>query len=286
MKFPDLSLFQTVSTDNWYTEAQKQLKGKDVLSEISWNSLGLKEIKPYYDKTDLKDLSEQINFFRKLPTHTWKLFERISVKDEKLANKTALNALMGGCDGVIFETKNGVNHKVLLSEIDLSICTVSINEPVEGTFGMNDSNSITDLSTSTPVNQIQNLLRMLGDSHRWIQRNSFPDFFVEIATTRALRFLLNSKKNGTDIKIHTSVSFHDSPEHQWFLNTTGGLASILGGSYSIDLPTSTGDSRVSRNVGNIIREESGIDQYEDQCGGSFFVESLTNQIIQQVRNQE
>ena len=98
MKSPDLSSFQTVNTDKWYEKAQNQLKGKDVLSEISWNSLELQEIKPYYDKTDLKEVSEQINFFQKLPTHTWKLFERISVKDERHANKTALKALIGGCD--------------------------------------------------------------------------------------------------------------------------------------------------------------------------------------------
>ena len=39
------------------------------------------------------------------------------------------------------------------------------------------------------------------------------------------------------------------------------------------------DPRITRNVGNLIREESKITEYQDQCGGAYLVEVLTDQII-------
>lgn len=286
MKSPDLSIFQTVTSERWHKEARKQLKGKDPNSELIWDSLGLHEIKPYYDESDLKNLSDQINFFKQLPGHFWKLYEKVNVEDEKSANEKALAALTGGCDGIIFKPSAEVNVDLLLKGIDLTLCDISIDQHIDGAVGMNSKNCLTLINASTPAKQINDLLSKKRDYHEWILRQSFKDFFVEIASVRALRYLLNNEKHGESIKIHTSILKHEWADHQWFLNTTAGLASILGGSYSIDFPTAEGDSRISRNVGNIIREESGIDQYEDQCGGSFFVESLTNQIIQKVRNQK
>jgi methylmalonyl-CoA mutase N-terminal domain/subunit len=105
---------------------------------------------------------------------------------------------------------------------------------------------------------------------------------MEIATLRALKFLL--KKSG-HIHIHTHIPKHASDEHQWFLNTTAGLASILGGSHSIDFSTAIGDPRISRNTGNLIREESGIEEYSDQCGGSYYIEVLTDRIVKKVEEK-
>lgn len=283
MNFPDLSTFERTETADWYLEAKNQLKGKNVLEEISWESFGIKNLKPYYDNSDLSSLSDQVKFFQALPRHAWKLFETVSDGDEKIANKKALDALTGGCDGIIFEITPSANHASILHNIDLEICEISIDTPFKNAKGMNLENCLSILDEVNPVGQIRKVLEMLNESHEWIRRNSFSDFFMEVATIRALRYLLNTERNGERIKIHSSISNHVSEDHQWFLNTTAGLASILGGSYSIDFPTAIGDPRISRNVGNIIREESGIDNYEDQCGGSFFVESLTYQLIKEVK---
>ncbi|MEM6812768.1 MAG: methylmalonyl-CoA mutase family protein [Bacteroidota bacterium] len=140
-----------------------------------------------------------------------------------------------------------------------------------------------DTSITIPSDQVRCLLKAIDTSSKWVYRKAFPDFFLEIATVRAFRFMLNIKKKRNDIRIHTSIPHHKLAENQWFLNTTSGLASILGGSDSIDIPTAIGHDRISRNIGHLIREESGIDMYEDQCGGSYLIESLTHQIIQQVK---
>ena len=283
LKLLDLSSFSKISHKEWLEEAQKQLKGKDPFEEFNWQSSGVDNLKPYYDETTLENLSDQIDFFKGLAPHEWKLFEKIEVKEESLANQQALAALTGGCDGILFETKGNVDSAKLLKGIDLAICFISSNQPIEGASGMNSSNSLVDKTANSSAEQISNILSQLKESHQWIHRLAFPDFFVEIATVRALRYLLNTNRSGSHVTIHTSIPMHLEEDHQWFLNTTAGLASILGGTFSVSFETATGDSRISRNVGNIIREESGISTYEDQCGGSFYIESLTHRIVEQVK---
>jgi len=285
LKLLDLSSFSASKKTDWCNEAQNQLKGKDPFTDFLWSTSGLEDLKPYYDESDLEDLASQQFFFKKLPYHHWKLYECVEAKRESEANKKALQALEGGCDGIIFLNGSNVNSEELFKGIDLSICNISIDQEIESISGMNLGNCLKELEASTPVSQIAAIMDKLSSSHQWIERTIFSDFFAEIATLRALRFLLNTEKEGEDIKIHSSLKRHSSDDHQWFLNTTAGLASILGGTYSLSFETAIGDSRISRNVGNIIREESGINQYQDQCGGSYYVESLTNKIIQQVKKQ-
>jgi len=283
LKLLDLSSFPKVSNEEWLLEAQKQLKGKDPFEELKWHSSGMDDLKPYYDETAIDDLVDQMEFFQGLPPHEWKLFEKVEVKEESAANQQALAALIGGCDGIFFESQGKVDFSKLLKGIDLSICFISSDQLIEGASGINSTNSLIETTTNSSAEQVSGILAEIKDSHQWVRRVAFPDFCAEIATVRALRYLLNTKRSGGHVAIHTSIPMHPEEDHQWFLNTTAGLASILGGSFSVSFETATGDSRISRNVGNIIREESGISTYEDQCGGSFYIESLTHRIIEQVK---
>ena len=155
---------------------------------------------------------------------------------------------------------------------------------IPGVTGMNPENCLNAANYSTPVAQITYLLNHVHNQHMWIQRPTLPDFFLEIATLRALRYVIDSKGK-RELHIHSNIPKHESKDHQWFLNTTGGMASILGGTHSVSFETTTGSSRISRNVGNIIREESGISHFEDQCGGSFYIELLTHKIIEEVKKE-
>ena len=286
METLDLSVFPQPDKNDWLKVAEKQLKGEDPYINLSWESYGITQLKPYYDSEDTQDLSELTSFFSQLSPHRWKLYEMVHVLSEKEANKKALAALIGGCDGIIFETKKDFDENTLLKDIDPSICDISVPTSGEKDWitGMNTNNcKVQQSEEQTPAGQIGSLINSLPDSVHWIKRFAFPDFFVEIATIRALRFLVDTLNGRSDIRIHTTIPPHDSEEHQWFLNTSAGLASILGGTHSLDMPTSIGDKRITRNVANIIRDESGIETYTDQCGGSYLVESLTNQIILQVK---
>lgn len=288
MKKLDLNIFPEVNKDQWRQRAQKQLKGVDPTKELSWENDANILLEGYYDQGDTDNLKYLEDFFLSVGNHRWKLYERVDCTQPERANKEALQALMGGCDGVILSNPNPEDYKTLLNAIDVEICDISIissnelksNAQFTG-FHLHPNGSCTSSSEKNdPIIQLVQLLSKLNNEMH-IHRIAHSDFFLEIATVRALRFLLD-QKGFTKIHIHSHVPKHSSDEHQWFLNTTSGLASILGGSHSIDLSTATGDSRISRNTGNLIREECGIEDYMDQCGGSYYVEVLTDKIIKQV----
>lgn len=287
LKNLDLSIFSQIEKEDWLQLAEKQLKGANPVEHLAWENEAGIIIQGYYDRSDVTELSYLSDFFASIKPHRWKLFEAISPSNSKLANKQALEALMGGCDGIILDHPVREDMPAILTEVDPKICSISLisNEEISydtassGFHLTPNGNCIRSLEQN-PVLQLKELLSSLKDE-AYVYRLASGDFFLEIATLRSLRYLLHSNEKGY-VQIHTHIPIHESDEHQWFLNTTAGLASVLGGTHSVDFTTATGDSRISRNTGNLIREESGIEMYEDQCGGSYYIDVLTDKIIKEV----
>lgn len=285
----NLDIFPEISKDQWKELAENQLKGYKPDDQLKWENSAEISLEGYYDQSDLEGLEYLSEFFSRIKSHRWKLYEEIEVEDEKHANKQILNALMGGCDGVIISIKNSELLSKALKDVNLNIADISIlcdkhiqADGFSGMMIMPDGNCQIITETENPINQIKAVLE--GVESDFIYRNAVSDFFLEIATVRALRFFLHETRRD-DMHIHTHIPKHQSDEHQWFLNTTSGLASILGGSHSIDFTTAIGDPRISRNTGNLIREESRIEEYSDQCGGSYYIEVLTDKIIKGVKEE-
>ncbi|MEM6643882.1 MAG: methylmalonyl-CoA mutase family protein [Bacteroidota bacterium] len=281
----DLSVFEPSGYAQWKEEAQRTLKIEEVESTLSWETSEIRNLKPYYAQEDLQGISKQIDFFQQLPSHSWKLYQRVIVVDEKVANQEALDGLVGGCDGIIFEISDRLDEKTLLKDIDITICDVSSTKHLTAANTMTPDNCLKVADDLSVTNHILSAIDQIRNQHEWITRTAFTDFFLEIAAIRALRFLLADVHSGKETKIHSVASMGINEEQQWFLNTTCCLASILGGSYSIEPRISKGGARITRNVGNIIREECYVEKYEDQCGGAFYVEALTNKIIHSVQQR-
>ncbi len=286
MKNLDLNIFPKTNKDEWLQLAENQLKGANPITELAWENDANINLNGYYDRSDILHLKYLEDFFSNAQPHRWKLYERIISTDPEEANEQALKALMGGCDGIIFS--NSSNMEVLFKDINAEICDISFDssastisvESFTGFQMFKNGNCASSDVTKNPIDQLCDLFQKLKN-HTYVHRIALSDFFLEIASVRALRYLLDDR-GFKGVHIHSQIPKHEEDDHQWFLNTTAGLASILGGSHSIDLTTASGDSRISRNTGNLIREESGIEEYEDQCGGSYYIEFLTDRIINQV----
>lgn len=103
--------------DLWLKLALKELKDKPI-TDLNWkNSTGL-EFQPYYSH------AEKTNRFPAFNTKTgteWDMVEWLEVKDEKLANKQALEALNVGVSCLTFRIHqaNGLNWSSLLQDIEL-----------------------------------------------------------------------------------------------------------------------------------------------------------------------
>ncbi|MBU1171103.1 MAG: methylmalonyl-CoA mutase [Proteobacteria bacterium] len=129
------------------------------------------------------------------------------------------------------------------------------------------------------------------------------NFFMDIAMLRAARFLWNeiidqfNPKNPTSrmLRTHCQTSGWSLTEQDPYNNiirtTLECMSAVLGGTQSlhtnsfdeaVGLPTEL-SSRIARNTQIIVQEESQVCHVVDPLGGSYYVESLTNGIITEVR---
>ena len=126
------------------------------------------------------------------------------------------------------------------------------------------------------------------------------NFFMEIAMLRAARFLwyklmqqFNPKKpQSSMLRTHCQTSGWSLTEQDPYNNvirtTIEAMAATLGGTQSLHtnsfdeavcLPTEF-SARIARNTQIIIQEETHVCKVADPLGGSYYIEWLTNQIVQ------
>ena len=129
------------------------------------------------------------------------------------------------------------------------------------------------------------------------------NFFMDIAMLRAARFLwaeLMDQFNPENpkskmLRTHCQTSgwslTQQDPYNNVVRTTLECLSAVLGGTQSlhtnsfdeaVGLPTEL-SARISRNTQILIQEESGICNVVDPLGGSYYVETLTQNIIDEVR---
>ncbi len=129
------------------------------------------------------------------------------------------------------------------------------------------------------------------------------NFFMDIAMLRAARFLwaeLMSKFNPKSpkskmLRTHCQTSgwslTQQDPYNNIIRTTLECMSAVLGGTQSlhtnsfdeaVGLPTET-SARIARNTQIIVQEESKVCSVIDPLGGSYYVESLTQNIVDEVR---
>ncbi len=118
------------------------------------------------------------------------------------------------------------------------------------------------------------------------------DFFLEIAKIKSLRNLWRQirgaygLKNDQHLHIHAHslpwVNDAFQPHGNMIKSTTAAMAAIAGGCDSLTVEpednTSNSTSRIARNVSSILREESHFSKVADPTAGSYYLESLTDQL--------
>jgi methylmalonyl-CoA mutase len=126
------------------------------------------------------------------------------------------------------------------------------------------------------------------------------NFFMEIAKLRAARILwatlMQEKFSPQDqrslmLRTHTQTSgvslTSKDPYNNIMRTTIEGLSAVLGGTQSIHtnsfdealgLPTEFA-ARIARNTQLVIQEETGITNVVDPLAGSYYVESLTSELV-------
>lgn len=127
------------------------------------------------------------------------------------------------------------------------------------------------------------------------------NYFMEIAKLRAARYLWSrvltsfgfENESSAQMHIHSvptswNKSVYD-PHVNILRTTTEGMAAVLGGTDSLSLtafnmtfqlPTDFSE-RIAKNQQLLFKEESFLDKVADPAAGSYYIESLTNSLVQE-----
>jgi methylmalonyl-CoA mutase len=168
------------------------------------------------------------------------------------------------------------------------------------------------IPSSSPVCEISEALAKIaklmdeltdkGFDKRYVWRNITLscsigiNFLGEIAKLQALRFLLYQLANAfgiadyrfMDFKIHCrsekKVNEKLEPHSNILNGTFAAFSAVAGGCNSLSIKPEDENnamlSRISRNISNIIREESYLNKVANPIAGSYAIESMIHQIAQ------
>lgn len=307
--------FEKVNKQHWHDYFYKELKSdvaKVDLLKIKTHGI---EIESYYEEKDVKHLPiNEINDAQKRNAG-WSYVESITFTNMEF-DKIRLAYLQSiGCETVKVQFSEILSIEQKVEFIDLiqrnemrfllnprsnkikdKTIDFESNEYYSGNILSNDLEGKDELESISKLIQNLNKIFENGESmtHKPIVLEALisPDFLFSIAKLRALRYLAlkvsaayNSKR---EIKIlgKTNERFYENDnEHINIVRaTTMSLSALIGGCdyieiVNFDKKESEFSSRISKNISELIKEESYFGKVSDPLAGSYFLEVLTYKII-------
>ena len=295
--------FDPVSKNKWLEQIDSDLKGntEKLISTVEGIT-----IQPIYHADD-----NFKTYTSNFPS-AWETYQLIDATNAKEANKRALNALQNDVSGLCFSNPN--NLEILLKDISIEHIRIdfsnysenfplawehlTINKNVKGAFhGITKSNIPNYLDTIvTQGTAKEQIIDALKKGQRASEKVQFhfkigSDYFLEIAKLKAFRILWKSK-TGEDAYIFTSTDTSNKKEKFAYNNilrsTTKCMSAIFGGAnaimlnaYNSSFEKSTDFSeRIARNQQTILRKESYLDKVEDPTKGSYYIDYLIQELLQ------
>lgn len=107
------SEFNSTTAAQWKEQLVKDLKGIDY-NTLVWKTNSGIEVQPFYTKENLN--SAPAPLFTK---NDWAICEAIDVKNEKVSNAHALNALQNGASGLVFHISQKTDFSTLLKGVSI-----------------------------------------------------------------------------------------------------------------------------------------------------------------------
>jgi len=306
--------FPDVSTEEWEAVIQADLKGADYEKKLIWKTLEGISVKPYYRKADTDGISWLLNnlpgefpFARgtKKTNNNWEIRENIYEENVAAANAAAKHALERGADAVCFLHGTKADIPALSAGIDQGKAYFDFleNNSIIKTDSYHNAgaNIIQELSIalSAGLDQMDTLTDAGQSAEQAAGQISFSisvgsRYFLEIAKIRALRILWSNilKKYGVTgtAKIHANTSMWNStvfdPNVNMLRVTTEAMSAAIAGADSItvipyDAVFKKPDEfscRIARNVQLLLKNECNFHKIVDPSAGSYYVETLTEQI--------
>ena len=300
--------FNTVSKNEWKKKINNDLKESDYNEKLITRYEGIKTEAIYHadNKTPIYNC--------RFPSN-WETYQFIDATNPVKANNRSLVALENNVSGLCFSNPN--NLEILLKNISIEHIRIDFtnysksfpnewkafikNKNINGAFHGNTKVNIpnyydTIYAKGSIKEQIKYAFKKGLKSTKPIQFhfNIGSDFFLEIAKLKAFRILWENKTGKNPyIFATTDVSNKrkDATYNNILKSTTECMSAIFGGAnaimlYPYDLQfknTSSFAERISRNQQIILRQESYLDKVEDPTKGSYYVDYLIEQLLQEFK---
>jgi len=210
----------------------------------------------------------------------------------------------------LFSTEPGHKFKYLISESNTlpllenkwldsnncrkSICISSDQDSVgqQLTDYLNNFNKVLEDAQSANID-IEDVCNRV-----FIYSTTGSEFFIEIAKLRALRVIIKALLSAYKINSSREVEIlcispayqnqSYNPHGSMIKSTYAGMSSIIGGCNTLIIePHENSDlvQGVTAQISNILKEEAHLDKVNDPGAGSYFIENLTHQLINQTWSQ-
>ena len=274
--------------------------------DLAWHTPEGFTLAPFYRRDEVQPIDT--NAFAHA-TGDWQISELVYVHSHeplhlRAANATALGALKGGAEAITWVLDiepNADQWEVLHKDIFRDMITEY--HTYTPAYKQQQQPRTPFVALPTTVNAVEQVASALQQLREGVQtENTHPrlevyltvgaSFFIEIAKLRALRYLLRTKiGEGQAVTLVATVdtgTWGDDPHTNKIKATTQALAAVLGGADVLNIPAfdltnpdGTGfDRRIARNIQHLLKHESGLNRVADPLGGSYYVEAITQAIIE------
>jgi methylmalonyl-CoA mutase len=304
------SEFETFTSSQWKEKIEADLKTKKI-EEITSNFEGI-EISPFYHKKQSKNYS-LVNY-----NSDWEIVQLIDGSNPKTANKKALLALNSGATALCFSNASNLEillKDILIQHIriDFKNCNASIlqeleiivqkrgldSKEIKGAFhGSSEPLSLTNYLYNSFESSKTKVIDQISESLEFAKSHPKSQFiftinenyFLEIAKLRAFRKIFYSLY-GFQAYIFAVSSTRTKEKDLGYNNiiktSTEALSAIFGTCDSLlVLPYNSTyeenndfSDRIARNQQILFKQESYLDKVCDPCAGSYFIEHLTNTLV-------
>ncbi|MDR2511639.1 MAG: methylmalonyl-CoA mutase family protein [Bacteroidales bacterium] len=258
--------FSPISTQEWENVIQKDLKGADYAKKLLWKTLDGFTVKPYYREEDaekIPNLEENQHIIRKNRNNN----------DWEIVSKSHNDETLFVIDTSLFHDSGATITQTL--GISLAWAKMHLSQ-------------LTGMGVS--IDEILPKIR--------VNLSVDSNYFFEIAKIRAARLLyhrLLTEYHTENTKIHITAvtSSWNKTIYDAYNNvlrtTTEAMSAVIGGVDALKIGSfdeffkakNEFSSRIAENQHHILKEESHLDEVIDPAAGSYYIESITEEIAKQ-----
>lgn len=289
-------------------KALKALKGGANSLQFNGNISSIDELRSLLNEVMIEIIS--VHFYNSNPIETVDFLNKII--NERNLNKTEIKASVSyDYLGELLTTGAWVENEPkdfdsVFEYIKTSpFSKLTINGQYYSNAGANNSQEIA-YSFAQAVEYIHQLTEKGIKAEEVISKINFnfginSNYFFEIAKIRAAKIVwkMITETYGVNISetnIHSQTSTYNLATQDVYTNllrtSTEAMSAIIGGCNSLSVTPfnasyeapSDFSSRIARNIQIILKEESFLDKVNDAAKGSYYIETLTDEMAEQILN--